>query len=163
MVIDQFGPMQRTTDYAPYYNALMGASFADIMNDLTAASTSGNRASMQAAINEGMNFLEVQAPSLNSTGDTGALSSREVTDLDRALTNLGNGIPVNYHSPLAAALSPTKVLKDVGDSARAALASATEGATKGLGSVAVKVAAAIAGLIVLWIIAGTMARKGGGA
>ncbi len=143
----------------PDYNELIAFSFHDMMTEAHSVSLSNGRAQMQKEINRIAHFLEYHAPHLNDTGATGDLSSGEIAQLGQAMDFLTNGIPVNYHSPLAAALDPAKVVKDLGDSARNAVKDATEGVTKGLAATAVKLAVAAALLLTVWAVWSTRGTK----
>lgn len=126
-------------------------TYDQVMTAAAAASLTDNQRLKQAAVNDIADYFSQHAPRLNDDpNDTGDMTKAQVDEMDAAADNLIKGMHVVYASPLAAALDSTKILKDIEEGANNALKSATEGATKGLGSTALKIAAGVAALFVAW-------------
>lgn len=125
-------------------------TYDQVMTAANQASYTDNQRIRQAAVNDISDFLQQHAPDLNDKGDLGDLTNEQVDTLGAAADNLIKGMHVVYKSPLASALDPEKVAQDVAQGAKDALATAAEGATKGLGSTALKIAAAALVLLIGW-------------
>jgi hypothetical protein len=129
-------------------------TYDQVMTAASAASLTDNQRMKQAAVNDIADYFAQHAPKLNDDPNAlGDMTQDQVDQMDAAADNILKGIHVVYSSPLAAALDSTKILKDIEEGANNALKSATEGATKGLGSTALKIAAGLAALLVAyWFI-----------
>lgn len=136
-------------------------TYDQVMTSAASASLTDNQRIKQAAVNDIADYFGQHAPRLNDDpNDTGDMTSAQVDAMDTAADNILKGIHVVYQSPLASALDASKILKDVEEGANNALKSATEGATKGLGSTALKIAAGVAALLVAWWTVQAFAKKG---
>lgn len=136
-------------------------SYDEIMTSASQASLTDNQRIKQAVVNEIADYFSQHAPNLNDDPNArGDMSEAQIQAMGTAADNLIKGMHVVYQSPLAAALDASKILKDVEDGANNALKSATEGATKGLGSTALKIAAGVAALLVAWWTVQAFAKKG---
>ena len=136
-------------------------SYDEIMTSAAQASLTDNQRIKQAVVNEIADYFSQHAPNLNDDPNArGDMTEAQIVALGTASDNLIKGMHVVYQSPLASALDASKIIKDVGDSARGALESATEGATKGLGSTALKIAAGVGALLVAWWTIQAFAKKG---
>lgn len=136
-------------------------TYDEVMTAAAASSLTDNQRIKQAAVNDIADYFAQHAPRLNDDpNDTGDMTQAQVDAMDLAADNILKGIHVVYQSPLNASLDATKILKDVEEGANKALESATKGATAGIGSTALKIAAAGAVLLIGWWTIQAFAKKG---
>ncbi len=139
-------------------------SYDEIMTSAHQASLTDNQRIKQSVVNEIADYFSQHAPNLNDDPNArGDMTEAQIAAMGEAADNLIKGMHVVYQSPLASALDATKILNDVAEGANKALASATEGATKGIGQTAVKVAAAGAVMLIVWWAIQAFAKKGASA
>jgi uncharacterized protein HemX len=136
-------------------------TYDEIMTAAAKASLTDNQHIRQAVVNDIADYFSQHAPRLNDDpNDTGDMTPGQVDAMDTAADNILKGIHVVYQSPLNAALDANKILRDIEEGANNALKSATEGATKGIGSTALKIAAGIAAVLIAWWTVQAFAKKG---
>jgi hypothetical protein len=136
-------------------------TYDEVMKEAAQASLTDVQRIRQTAINDIADYFAQHAPNLNDDPNArGDMTDAEIDALGTASDNLVKGMKVVYQSPLMAALDATKILKDVEEGANNALKSATQGATAGLGSTALKIAAGGAALLALWWAFQAFAKKG---
>jgi hypothetical protein len=134
-------------------------TYDQIMTAAQQASLTDNQRIKQAVVNDIADYFSQHAPLLNDKNDPGDMSQEQIDAMGQASDHLISGMHVVYQSPLASALDSTKILKDIEEGANNALKSATEGATKGLGSTALKIAAGLAALLVAWWVIEAKVKK----
>lgn len=125
-------------------------TYDEIMTAANQASYTDNQRIKQAVVNEIADYFAQHAPDLNDKNDPGDMTQVQIDSMGSASDNLIKGMHVVYKSPLATSLDPEKIVQDVAEGAKDALKTAAEGATKGLGSTALKIGVAVVVLLIGW-------------